>query len=117
MISLPDWRVRDENALPDVPPGEEVERVFTPQTHVRLCQILVQSLRLIRLQVGNVSVPFKLEVVEDLLRTYESTMFRAVLTSEIAVLAGMDVRLTLRNVDSTPAKPRATLFVREEERP
>ena len=130
---ITDWRVRDEDALPDVPPGEEYERVITPQKHVALRQILVNDLCLVCLKIGAVEVPFELASTDGALRIYRPAhaKFDSVLSArfdahraamarmpiagdEIAVMAALDVRLTLRNNGDVSAKPRASLLAREE---
>jgi hypothetical protein len=129
--TITDWRVRDED-LPDVPPGGEHDRAITPQKHVVLCRIVVRDLRLVRLQVGEVEVPFELDSEDGALRTYRpacqrrgvplSTLIAALVragahptsSDEIGIPAALDVRVTLRNDTDAPARPRAALLVREE---
>lgn len=77
MSVITDWRVHDDD-LPDVPPGEEFECVFTPQKHVVLCRIVVRGLCLIRLQTGPVEIPFELDSAKERhvrhgVRTYQLT--------------------------------------------
>ena len=128
MSVITDWRVRDDD-LPDILPGEEFEHVITPQKHVVLCRIVVGGLHLVRLVIGIIEIPFKLEAFANPfkleaydnndLRTYRPTApkqltIRRTKADEIAVVAGQDVRVVLRNEGDEPAKPRAALLVREE---
>jgi hypothetical protein len=63
---ITDWRVRDENELPDLAPGEEYERVIAPQKFVVLHRIVIRGPSLIRLRIGAVlDVPFELESEDD----------------------------------------------------
>ena len=118
MSAITDWRTPNED-LPDVLPGEEYEYVITPQKHVTLCRILVHDLhpvhdlRLVRLQIGAVEISFKLERTDGPRRAYQPPKRRTDLAAEIPLLAGQDVRLTLRNHGDVSAKPRAALLVRE----
>jgi hypothetical protein len=126
---ITDWRTRDED-LPDVPPGEEFERVITPQKHVALCRVVVRDLhlisrsqsrrtlrlapagRLVHLEIGVVTCAFQLESTDGSLRYYRPSSSPAV--DAISVVAGLDVRVFLRNFGDSPAKPRVSLIVREE---
>ena len=110
LSAITDWRIRDENDLPDVLPGEEYERVITPQKHVVLHRILARHLVLARLQIGALEVPFELSTTVGSSRTYLPTLTA---DRRIAVLAGMDVRIYLHNDGTAPAKPRAALIVEE----
>ena len=120
MSAITDWRTPNED-LPDVLPGEEYEYAIQPQKNVTLCRILihdlhpVHGLRLVRLQIGNVEIPFKLASADGPRRAYQPTKPRTELTAEIPLLPGQEVRLTLRNDGDVSAKPRAALLVREEE--
>lgn len=126
---ITDWRVRDEDALPDVPPGGEYEREIAPQKFVVLRRILVRDLTLVHLRIGAVDeVPFELESADGSLRTYKpkglndealkkrlvDTGAAAAPQDTIAIAPALEVRLLLRNEGSTPAKPRAALIVYEE---
>ena len=141
MSLVTDWRTRDED-LPDVLPGEEYERVITPQKHVTLCRILVNGLHLVRLQIGAVEeVPFRLMGVDGRRRGYSpridlvprrddddslrscaarekllqiQSIPQPTVPDEVAILAGVNVHITLRNERAVPVKPRAALLVREE---
>jgi hypothetical protein len=124
---ITDWR--EDEALPDVAPGEEHVCVVAPQRFVAIDRIVVRDLVLIRLAIGAVEeVPFELESADGSVRTYrlrdldvEDLKRRlvktgaAVATSEmIAIVPGLEVRTVLRNEGTAPAKPRAALIVHEE---
>jgi hypothetical protein len=125
---ITDWRIRDEDDLPDVAPGTEYECVIAPQKFVALRRIVVRDLTLVRLAIGTIKVPFELESADGPVRTYrlrdlgdEDLRRRlvktgaAVATSEmIAIVPGLEVRTVLRNETTAPAKPRAALIVHEE---
>lgn len=129
MSVITDWRVCDENDLPDVPPGGEYERVITPQKFVVLHQIILRGPYLLRLQIGAVpDVPFELESVDGEIRRYrpkgldqEAIKQQLVMTgaaaigeNAIAIVPGLEVRLQLRNERAAPTKPRVALLVQEE---
>lgn len=130
---ITDWRIRDENDLPDIGPGEECERVIAPQKFVVLYRIIVRGswASLVRLQIGAVpDVPFELESVDDdgKLRHYRPTDLAneaikkqlikvgaaAATPNAIAIAPGLEVRLHLRNEGARPAKLSAALLVQEE---
>jgi hypothetical protein len=126
---ITDWRVRDENDLPDVPPGDEYERVIAPQKFVVLHRIRVHGMTLVSLRIGAVeAVPFGLTAADGRQRDYaprdlddENLRARLVATGaavatrdSIAIMPGLEVRVVLRNDGSTTAKPRAALVVYEE---
>lgn len=126
---ITDWRVRDENDLPDVPPGGEYERVIAPQKFVVLRRILVRDMTLVRLEIGMVKdIPFELESEDGPQRTYrlkglddDDLKKRLVKTGaavatkdSIAIAPAVEVRTILRNEGVAPAKPRAALIVHEE---
>ena len=126
---ITDWRVSDENDLPDVPPGGEYERVIAPQKFVVLRQIIVRGPSLVRLQIGTVSeVPFELEEVKGEISRYRPKdldvrfLDRLLLKvgaaaagpHMIAISPGLEVRLHLRNEGDAPTKPRVALLVHEE---
>lgn len=125
---ITDWSVRDEDELPDVPPGGEHEQAIAPQKFVVLRRIVVRDLTLVRLQIGVVEVPFELETTDGPLRTYrpkslndDALKKRLVATGaavatvdSIAIAPGQEVRVLLRNDGQLPAKPRAALLVQEE---
>ena len=126
---ITDWRVRDENDLPDVPPGGEYERVIAPQKFIVLRQIIVRGPSLVRLQIGGVpDVPFELEGVDGEIRRYRpkdleqesmkkqlvNVVAAAAGPSVIAISPGLEVRLQLRNEGDAPTKPRVALLVHEE---
>lgn len=128
-VSITDWRIRDED-LPDTLPGWKCERRITPQKHSILRQIAVRPLKLERLRIGNVSfIPFeicgedgdlriyRLAVTEEVVKRLTSCGAQVVSPNTIRVPAGMDVCLILRNDRPTPAKPRVSLLVQEEEVP
>ena len=127
--AITDWRTRDESALPDIPPGEEYERVIAPQTFVVLHKILVTGLGLVRLQIGaEADVPFELESTDGEVRYYRpkdvdqeptksqlaKTGTAAASSNAVAIPPGMEVRLHLRNEGAAPTKPRAALLVQDE---
>ena len=121
---ITDWRTRDED-LPDVPPGEDHERVITPQRHVLLRRILVVGMRLVQLRIGATEVPFRLEGCDgrrcgyrplpdgEALSRLRASGARST-SEDVVVPAGMDVRLLLRNDGDAPARPVAALLVLEE---
>jgi hypothetical protein len=126
---ITDWRVRDENDLPDVPAGGEYERGIAPQKFVVLRRIIVRDMTLVRLRIGAVDeVPFELESEDGPQRSYkpkgldDDTLKKrlietgaAVATRDsIAIVPGLEVRVLLRNKGDVPAKPRAALLVHEE---
>ena len=121
---ITDWRTRDED-LPDVPPGEDHERVITPQRPVLLRRILVVGMRLVQLRIGATEVPFRLEGCDGRRCTYRPLPDEEALSrlrasgarstpEDVIVPAGMDIRLLLRNDGEAPTKPRAALLVQEE---
>lgn len=113
MSVITDWRT-DDDALPDVLPGEGYDRVITPQKPVTLCRILVlHNLQLFRLRIGAEEIPFRLEGCDGNRRGYRP-MIQGTTANEIAIAAGQDVRITLRNDSLYAVKPRAALLVREE---
>jgi len=114
LSAITDWHT-PEDALPDVLPGDMYEHGITPQKRITLCRVLVRDLHLAHLRIGNVEISFKLENADGPLRTYQPTLRRTDLVTELQVLAGQDVRVTLRNDGALPVKPRAALLVREEE--
>ena len=129
---ITDWRVRDENDLPVVPPGGEYEHVIASQKFVVLRQIIVCGPSLVRLQIGAVpDVPFELEGVDGEIRRYrpkdldvrflDRLLLKAGaaaagpnMIAMIAISPGLEVRLQLRNEGDAPTKPRAALLVHEE---
>jgi hypothetical protein len=128
---ITDWRVRDENDLPDIGPGEECERVIAPQKFVVLYRIIVRGpwASLVRLQIGAVpDVPFELESVDGEIRHYRPTGLAnesikkqlvkigaaAATPNAIAIAPGLEVRLHLRNEGARPTKLSAALLVQEE---
>jgi len=114
---ITDWRVRDESDLPDVLPGDEYERVITPQKHIVLQRILVHDLTLVRLQIGATLFDFELAPSNGPTRIYRPVIPRQLrwrCADEIAVVPGVDVRITLRNETGASAKPRAALLVQEK---
>lgn len=126
---ITDWRVRDENELPDVPPGDEYERAIVPQKFIVLHQIVTRGPSLIRLRVGAVTdVPFELVSFDGDVRRYrpkdlDKQFFdqllvkvgvAAVSANAIAIPPNMEVWLILRNDGAVPVKPRAALIVQEE---
>jgi len=128
MSVITDWRVRDEE-LPDLLPGEKVERVIAPQKFVVLHQIILRGPYLLRLRIGAVrDVPFELVNVDGEDRRYrpkdldqESIKSQLVATgapalgpNAIALPPGIDVCLELRNERGIPTKPHASLLVQEE---
>lgn len=125
MTVITDWRVRDEDALADVAPGEEYERVITPQKPVTLRRILC-NLCLERLQVGPVDIPFEITADDGQIR-YKPIWLHRVRDAlaragsgargddGVVVAAGQDVRILLRNETDAPAKPRAALLIEEED--
>ena len=125
-----DWRTKDED-LPDLAPGEDYERVFTPQLFVVLHRIIVRGPTLVNLRVGALlDVPFELERHDAEVRSYRPKDLTvrffdrglakigaaAVGENAIAIPPGMDVWLVLRNEGAKPTKPRAALMVQEETR-
>jgi len=136
---ITDWRTCEDD-LPDVTPGEEFERVITPQKFVVLHQILLINaltlgdMVLVHLRIGGVEgVPFELKSNEracgegpvltyrlkgldnkDLKRRLVDTGAAVATRDSIAISPGLDVRLLLRNEGRRPAKPRAALVVQEE---
>lgn len=126
--AITDWRTRDED-LPDVLPDEEYERVITPQRHVVLVQLLVQDLRMAKLQIGPIDqIPFEICDESATLRTYRPNLgeifetVRAhladigcfvVAPNAIRVVTGIDVRITVKNLGEVPKKPRVALIVEE----
>lgn len=126
-VSLTDWRIRDED-LPEIPPGQECERVITPQRHSVLQQITVIDLKLERLRIGAIySVPFEICAEGGAFRSYRPVITDAevakrladrgigvVSRSAIRICAGLDVCLILLNDRAAPAKPCVSLLVREE---
>jgi hypothetical protein len=128
MITLTDWRIRDED-LPDIPPGRECERAITPQKHVILKQIAIRNLKLVHLGIGAVpSVPFEIYNEDGALKIYRPAVplplkivrllddcgARVCALDAIRVPAGMGVYLVLVNENTTSAKPYASLLVQEE---
>ena len=125
---ITDWRVRDENALPDVSPGETFERVIAFQKFVVLRRILVNGMSLSQLQIGTVEVPFELETTDGPVRIYRprdlesddlagrliAVGAKVATNDSIAVAPGLEIRSLLRNEGTTPAKPRIALLVLEE---
>lgn len=114
--------------LPDVPPGNAFTRVIVVQSFVVLHRILTCDMTLTHLQIGAVEVPFELDSVEDALRTYRfrnlnvATLRRDLVATGaavapfnmIAVAPCLEVRVSLLNVQSVPAKPHAALLLYEE---
>ena len=130
MSVITDWRTR-EDALPNVAPGEEFERVIATQKFIILHQIIVHDMTLIHLEIGRVKdVPFELHSTDEPTRTYRYRLKglddealkqkllktgAAVATRDtIAISPELEVRLLLRNDRGVPAKPCAALFVQEE---
>lgn len=126
---ITDWRVRNEEALPDIPPGGEYECAIAPQKFVVLYRILVQELTLVRLEIGAIDdVPFELESADGPRRSYRLRSLdddalkkrlvaigAAVATPDsIALSPGLEVWAHLRNDTAAPAKPRVALLVQEE---
>jgi hypothetical protein len=125
---ITDWRVKDENELPDLAPGDEYESVIAPQKFVVLHRIIVRGPSLVRLRIGAVpDVPFELESVDGEVRRYQPKVddeslkkllvkvgATAAGQNAIAIAPGLEVRLQLRNEGDAPTKPRAALLVQEE---
>ena len=125
--SITDWRSSADEGLPDVTPGNAFTRVIMVQRFVVLHRILTCDMTLTQLQIGIVEVPFELESVEGTLRTYrfrnldESSLRRDLVATgaavapfnTIAVAPGLEVRASLLNVQSVPAKPHAALLFYE----
>lgn len=125
---ITDWRVRNEDKLPDVPPGKYYERVIAPQKFVVLHHIVIRDMTLVHLDIGRVQdIPFELESEDGPQRTYRLKDFdddlkkRLIATgaaaaprNTIAIAPALEVRTTLRNDGNVPAKPRASLLVYEE---
>ena len=127
---ITDGRTKDED-LPDVAPGEEFEVLITPQKFVVLHRILVREMTLVHLRIGEVDVPFARASVGDQVTIYrlgDLASLKKQLAEAGAIVAPnntiaippatdvrVDVRVTLHNHKNTPAKPRAGLFVQEEE--
>lgn len=124
---ITDWRWTDDG--PDVAPGEEFERVITPQISVVLFRILVRGrgIHLSRLQIGAEEIPFRLEGSNGDLRGYSPRVDQAAREKllriqsmpqpsddEITISAGLNVRITLHNEDIEPTRHRAALLVRED---
>jgi hypothetical protein len=127
MKHITDARVRDEDALPDVLPGEAYERVITPQRHVILRRIRC-DLCLERLKVGPIEVPFEITAdngqiwfkpiwLEKVRRDLERVGSGVRGADGVLVVAGLDVRVTLRNERDVPVKPRLALIGEEVESP
>ena len=107
-------------------PGAECAHVISPQKHATLRRVLTHDVTLVRVQIGRVEVPFKLDGQEGRRRSYRADgllSLRAQLVAtgaaleghdEIALVAGLDVRLLLRNDQEAPAKSRAHLLVEEK---
>lgn len=119
----------NESELPDVPPGDEYERVIALQKFIVLYQIMVRGPSLVRLRIGALpDVPFELVSVDGEVRLYrpkdlDKQFFDRLLVkvgtaavgpNAIAVPPGMEVWLVLRNDGEMPTKPRAALIVQEE---
>lgn len=127
---ITDWRVRDEDKLPDVPPGEGYERQIAPQKFVVLHRVVVRGMSLAQLGIGAVSsVPFELDSVDGDTRYYRPCGLDAEAIKKslvkvgaavagpnaIAIAPALEVRLLLVNEGTTAAKPRAAIVVQEEE--
>lgn len=127
---ITDWRVPDEETLPDLAPGEDYERVIAPQKFVVLQQVIVRGPSLVRLRIGAVpEVPFELVSTDGDVRRYrpkgltDATIKKrlvevgaaAASANAIAIAPALEVRILLRNEGATPVKPRAAIFVQEEE--
>lgn len=106
-------------------PGAECEHVITPQKHATLRRVFVHDVTLVRVQIGRVEVPFKLDGQEGRRRSYRCdgllSLPQLVATGaaleghdEIALVAGLNVRLLLRNDQEAPAKSRAALLLEEK---
>ena len=125
---ITDWHTLDDD-LPDVAPGGEFEGRVAPQKFIVLRRIIVRDLVLIRLQIGEVAVPFELESFDGIQRTYrpknlDDAAIKERLTrtgaavatrATIAISPNLEIRTVLRNESAAPAKPRAALIVQEEE--
>lgn len=129
---ITDWRTEDDE-LPDVAPGAEFERVITAQRFIILHRIRVVSTQpdgamiLARLEIGALLVPFELDSVDGLVRTYrlkdldgnsqKSLLLAgaAAMKTAVAIAPAMNVHTILRNEGTRPAKPRVALIVQEED--
>lgn len=133
--AITDWRVRDENDLPDVAPGHEYERVIAPQRCVALRRIVVRDpMTLVRLEIGTIPNPFELESthvataeVQHSVRTYRlgdlgsEDLGRSLLKigaaiaarKRIAIAPGLEIRVVLRNEGADPAKACVALLHEE----
>jgi hypothetical protein len=107
--------------LRGVPPGAEHETSIAPQMHVVLRGVFVPTMRLGRLRVGDVEIPF--ETVSDLPpRIYRPRINTAPLAEQLratgvlkiaplTIPAAMLVTVTLRNETASAVKPRASLIL------
>jgi hypothetical protein len=118
-----------KDRLVNLAPGDEVEHVFTPQKNVTLRRVLIRDVTLLRVHIGKVEVPFAFcgEDGRDGRRlSYRATGLLALRDQlvatgaaidghdEIALPAGLNVRLLLRNDQERTATPRASLLVEEK---
>lgn len=125
---ITDWRVRNEDKLPDVPPGGHYERVIAPQKFIVLHHVLTRDMTLVHLDIGMVKdIPFELEsedgpqriyrlkdLSDDLKKALIATGAAAAPQNTIAIAPALEVRTILRNDGNASAKPRASLLVYEE---
>ncbi len=101
-----DWQ---NPALEDVPPGGEYETLRTPQRPIGLYRIVVEGFHLSKVEIGNAFVTFVLcDASED------RRWYRPEPDGPIEVVAGLDIRLYLRNETDAPQKPKITMIVQEE---
>ena len=116
--------------LPALAPGEEYERVITPQKFIILLQIATLNVDLVRLQIGVVEVPFELlPNMDGRTKTYRPTGLDSddlkrrlvgagatVATSHsIAMAPGLDVRTVVKNAGPMASvKFRVAVVVQEE---
>jgi hypothetical protein len=111
---ITDWR--PDTALQSVPPGAEHEIPIAPQMPVVLRGVLVTAMRLRRLRIGAVEIPF--ETTSDLppriYRPRIAEQLRAIGVLEVDPLtipAALLITVTLCNETTSAVKPRAALIV------
>lgn len=128
IIAIDDWRISNVD-LPALAPGEEHERVVTPQKFVILLQIATLNVDLVRLQIGAVEVPFELlpnmdgrtktyrpAGLDDAdLKQYLVKTGAAIATPHsIAMVPGLDVRTIVKNTGECSTQFRVAVVVQEE---
>jgi len=126
---ITDWRVRNDDDLPDIAPGEEFERVIAPQKFIVLHAIILRGPPLVSLQIGALpDVPFELEAIDVDIRRYRPSGLNdealkkslihvgaaAAGVHAIAIVPALEVRMVVRNDGAAPVKPHAALLVQEE---